>query len=310
MANTTRIFNVTTKNIKRNKWLTLSTIFVSLIVFTLSSIFISASLLTQRAVDYYEQKAQVIVFFKKDAQETDILAFRDKIYNPELVENIEYISQNDALEIYKEDFADNPDLISTVTADSLPASVEVRAKSINALLTVISDINTEKETNANIDEVLYFKDVVENIRTLSRIINIGSVLLIAGMTAITIALIRVTIGFNIKLHQEEIRIMHLVGSSDKFIKTPFILEGTFYGVLSGFLAALIISIPWYILVHYSQGTDFSFWINQMLADFRLEFLLVPNLTFLLLYFLIHIAVGAVLGSASSYTAVRKYLNEE
>lgn len=310
MPNTARIFEVTKKNVKRNKWLTISTILVSVIVFTLSSLFISASILTQKAVKYYEQKAQVIVFFKKDVQEADILSFRDKLYNPSLIEHIDYISQNDALEIYKDDFADNPDLISTVTADSLPASIEVRAKDINALLTVIDTINTEKESNANIDEVLYFKDVVENIRTLSQIVGIGSVVLIAAMGAVTIALIRLTIGFNIKLHQDEIRIMHLVGSSDKFIKTPFLIEGTFYGLVSGFISALGIATIWYILIYYSSGTDFSFWISQMLTDFNLNFLLVPSITFLLIYFLVHMGTGALLGAFSSYSAVRKYLSED
>lgn len=310
MKNTTRILSVTKKNVKRNRWLTISTIFVSTVVFVLSSIFISASLITNKAVDFYEQKAQVIVFFQRETAEADILAFRDKMYDPERVEEIEYVSQEDALGIYKEDFADNPDLISTVTADSLPASVEIRAKDIDSLLSIIEDINVEKETDPNIDEVMYFKDVVENMRTLSKIVNISSIVLIAAMGVITVSLIRVTIGFNIKLHQDEIKIMHLVGSSDKFIRTPFLLEGTFYGFIGGLIAALAISVPWYVLVYYSGGTDFSFWINQMIVDFNMPFLVKLDPLFLLIYFGIHLGAGSILGFLSSFSSVRKYLREE
>ncbi|MDY0097549.1 MAG: permease-like cell division protein FtsX, partial [Candidatus Dojkabacteria bacterium] len=192
MLNTSRIFKVTSTNVKRNKWLTISTIFVTAIVFTLSSLFISMSILTQKAVDYYEQKAQVIVFFKKGTSEADILTFRDNIYDAQHIEEIQYVSQEGALSIYKEDFKDNPDLISTVTADSLPASLEIRAKSIDSLLVIIEDINKAKETNASVDEVMYFRDVVENMRSLSRVINIGSVALISAMIIVTISLIRVT----------------------------------------------------------------------------------------------------------------------
>lgn len=310
MTNTSsRIFKVTKTNVKRNKWLTLSTILVSAIVFTLSSVFISMSILSQKAVDYYEQKAQVIVFFKKGTPEADILTFRDSIYNSDLIEQIEYVSQEDALVIYKEDFKDNPDLISTVTADSLPASLEVRAKDITSLLTVIEDINKAKETNASVDEVMYFKDVVDNMKTLSTIINIGSVLLITAMGVVTVALIRVTIGFNIKLHQEEIEIMHLVGSSDKFIRTPFLLEGTFYGFVGGLLASLIVLIPWYAVVIYSSGTDYSYWINQVFSDFNLSYVIQFNIAFILIYILIHLLVGSLIGFLSSFSAVKKYLNE-
>lgn len=309
MFSTTKLLKVTSRNVKRNKWLTVSTIFVSAIVFTLSSVFISMSILTKKAVDYYEQKAQVIVFFKKGTPESEILTFRDSIYNAELVEQIEYVSQEQALEIYRQDFADNPDLISTVTADSLPASLEIRAKDIDSLLQVIENINRAKEINASVDEVMYFRDVVENMRTLSRIINVGSIILISAMAIVTISLIRVTIGFNIKLHQEEIEIMHLVGSSDKFIRTPFILEGTFYGLVGGLISALLIIVPWYIVIFYSRGTDFAYWINQVFIDFKMPYLTQPTLAFVLVYFLIHMLVGSLLGFFSSYSAVRKYLSE-
>ncbi|OGC45411.1 hypothetical protein A2400_00225 [candidate division WS6 bacterium RIFOXYB1_FULL_33_14] len=307
--NTTRVFSVTKKNIKRNKWLTLSTILVSTIVFTLSSVFVSASILTQKATDYYEQKAQVIVFFKKATSEEEIFAFRDIINNKELVEQIEYVSQDEALEIYREDFADNPDLISTVTADSLPASLEIRAKDIDSLLQVIENINKAKETNAYVDEVMYFKDVVDNMRTLSGIIKIGSAVLISAMALVTVSLIRVTIGFNIKLHQEEIQIMHLVGSPDKFIRTPFLLEGTFYGLLGGLIASLLIIVPWYTLIAYSKGTDFAFWVEQFLLDVKLPFLSEVNIAFILIYVLLHLIVGSLFGFFSSLSAVRKYLRD-
>ncbi len=302
-----KIFSTAKKNVKRNRWLSLSTIFVSTVVLAISSFFISIAILGQRAVQYYEQKAQVIIFFKKDTEESEILMLRDKLFNPELIEGIDYISKEDALIIYKKDFADNPDLISTVTADSLPPSLEIRAKSIDSLMVIIEDINKEKETNAYIDEILYFKDVVENLKTLSRIIGIGSVLLISALLIITFSLIRITIGFNINAHQDEIQIMHLVGSTDTFIKLPFILEGCFYGLAGGILAASLIIIPWYSVIYYTQNTDFAFWTNQLLSDFNLGFLQGFDLAFILIYFLIHILAGGLLGMASSFSAVKRYL---
>ena len=308
--NNTRVISVTKKNIKRNKWLTVSTILVATIVFTLTSVFLCISILLSKTIDYYEQRAQVIVFFKKGTPQEEILQFKEQIDNPKLVEEIDYVSQEEALEVYKQDFADDPDLISTVTAESLPASLEIRAKDIDSLIVVIDNINKAKETNPNVDDVMYFEDVVNNIKTLSRIINIGGTILTVTMIIVTIALIRVTIGFNIKVHQEEIEIMHLVGSSDKFIKTPFLLEGTFYGFTGGLLASLIILIPWYATNIYSSGTDFSVWITQMFKDIHLEYILKPNFTFILIFILIHIIVGSLIGFLSSLSSVKKYLKEE
>jgi cell division transport system permease protein len=307
MPKTIKVIESAKKNVKRNKWLSFSTIFVTIIVFIISSFFMSLAILSQKAVKYYEQKSQVIVFFKKETSEADILTLRDKLYDPETVESIEYLSQEDALAIYQEDFADNPDLISTVTADSLPPSLEIRAKSVDDLISLIEVIDTEKQTNANIDEVMYFKDVVNNLRTLSRIINIGAIVLISALGLITFSIIRITIGFNINAHQDEIKIMNLVGSSDDFIKIPFVLEGAFYGLIGGIVSSLFIIIPWYITISYIQGTEYSFWINQLLSDFGVSFLQSFNITFFLIYILIHIGTGLILGVVSSFSAVRKYL---
>jgi cell division transport system permease protein len=305
-----RILETTEKNIKRNKILSISTIFVIGIVFTLCSFFISLSIIAKKAVTYYEQKAQVIVFFKKDAPEEKIFDFRDAVYDENLVESIEYISQEDALEIYREDFADNPDLIATVTADALPPSLEIRATSIDNLLTVIENINTLRETNAYVDDVMYFKDVVENIKTLSRIINIGSIALISSLGLISFFLIRLTIGLNIKNHGDEIEIMNLVGSTDNFIRYPYILEGGFYGLIGGFVSASLIIIPWYIFIHYLSTTDGYFWISQMIRDFGLDFLLKPTFLFLIIYYFAHILIGILFGALSSFSAVHKYLEED
>lgn len=307
MSKVKKVFDTTKNNVKRNRWLSLATIFVTTIVLGISSFFISAAILGHLAVKYYEQKAQVIVFFKQDTSEADILTFRDKIYDPALIADIKYVSQEDALSIYKTDFADNPDLISTVTADSLPSSLEIRAYNVDDLLTVINNINKQKETNPTVDEVMYFKDVVDNLKTLSRIINIGAIVLITGLLLISFFLIRITIGFNINAHKEEIKIMNLVGSSDSFIKTPFLFEGAFYGMVGGFLAATLIIVPWYILVGYTQGTDFASWLNQALSDFGLDFLKSVNITFLPLYYVVHLVFGSILGVVSSWSAVKKYL---
>jgi cell division protein FtsX len=104
--------------------------------------------------------------------------------------------------------------------------------------------------------------------------------------------------------------MHLVGSTDKFIRLPFILEGLFYGVAGGLLTATLIIVPWYILVYYTQNTDFSFWINQLLLDFNFDFLISINIAFVLIYYLVHMLLGGSLGIISSISAVKRYLGDK
>jgi cell division transport system permease protein len=304
-----KLLETTKKNMRRNKFLTMSTILVFSIVLILSSFFISLGIIAQKSVDHYEKKAQVIVFFKKDTREKDILDIKDALENPELIQEIKYISQKDALEIYKEDFAENPDLLATVTAESLPPSLEIRAKSVDALLKVIENINVQKETNAQIDDVMYFKDVVKNLKTISNVIKISSTILISALILMAFFLMRVTIGFNINAHHEEIEVMKLVGSSNKYIRLPYIFEGIIYGVFGGLISATVIIIPFQaILLHLMKNVDFSFWLNQMLRDIGMSFIKPINVLFVLGYYIVHILVGVLIGFISSLSAVKRYLD--
>jgi len=304
-----KMLEVTKKNMKRNKVLSTSTVIVTSIVLLISSFFISLGIVAQKGVDYYEKKAQVIVFFKRDTKESDILAIKERLNDEKLVESITYISQKEALSIYKEDFADNPDLLATVTADSLPPSLELRANSVDALMTMIERINKERETNASIDDVIYFKEVVNNLRTISNIIKVSSVVLISALGVIAFSLIRITIGFNINAHKEEIKVMNLVGSPKQYITKPYILEGSIYGALGGLIASSLLIVPFYIILSsLMKDTGFSYWLNQTLRDLGLLFVKPVNILFFVLYMLIHIGVGALIGLISSLSAVKKYLD--
>lgn len=307
MRDTKKLFEATKANISRNRWLSFATILVISIIFTISSFFIGSATIARKAVSYYETKAQVIVFFKKETPELEIFKFRDDIYDKTLVENVEYISQEDALEIYKEDFKDNPDLIETVTADALPPSIGIRANSIESLQLVIENINTEKERNAYIEDVFYFKDVVDNMKTISKVINMGTIVMIIALSAITLTMINITIGLNILAHKEEIEIMHLVGGTDKYINTPFILEGAVYGATGAFIASLIVLTPIFIAVQYTKDTDFFFWISQLFNDLSLGFITDFTFPFVILFILSLMLIGSLFGSLSSYGAVLKYL---
>lgn len=308
MENIVRLLRVTRNNITRNRWLSLSTVLVISIVFTLSTFFIGIGMISQKAIKYYEKKAQVIVFFKQETPENEIFKFRDSINDNTLVESIEYISKEKALEQYKADFVNDPDLVDTLSTDTLPPSLGIRAKSAQSLESIVKNINDLREKNAYIDDVMYFKDVLSILKALSGGFNIGITVLIVGLAAITFTLIMIGIGFNIMAHQNEIEIMNLIGSPSQFIKVPFLIEGAVYGLTGAIISASLILIPWYVLMETTKNSDFHFWISSMLNELSLSYLTSFNLFFTTSFYAILICFGVVFGILSSYIAVIRYLD--
>lgn len=299
-------FKNTKNNIMRNKWLSMATILVTTIVFATASIFTLSALLARRAVEVTEQKAQMQIYFVEEAPESEIFKVEDLVKSAGTVEQIEYIDQQKALKYYLSYFADDQDLDS-VDSEWLPASLTVRAKTLDDLDQITAAIREESKTNPYIDDVLYHEDVVSQLKMVSKAITIGGLAIIALFTFITLSLVIITVSFNITAHKSEIQIMHLVGSSDSYVKTPFILEGVFDTVLGAILAASVIIIPWYLFMYTAQGSNLYFVLKDTLNYLSLPGLASFNLLVVLLFYGILIFIGGIIGFVSSYIATAKYL---
>ena len=301
-------FKATKRNIRRNGFLSITTVFVIMIVFAISTISIAGAIIARQGIEFYEKKAQVMVFFYRETEEDEIFAFKEKINNPEYIESIEYVSQQQAFELYKEDFKDDPDLIETITADVLPPSLGIRANSIESLSVVIEQINEEKEKNPYVDEVWYFEDVLATMESISTGINYAVAVVIPVLAVVAFILVTITVGFNVTMHKDEIEIMHLVGSDDSYIKWPFRLEGMFYGMIGGILSAALVLIPWFIFLNYTQNSEMYIFVQQTLRDFNLEIISYPNILFIGGLLAANILAGIFIGYIGSTLALIRHLN--
>src|SRR4030066_996098 len=96
------------------------TLFLSLFFFNLTSFF-------NGILSYVETRPQVTVYFKDATSQEDIFKLRDEISSTGKTLSIKYVSKEEALKIYKELNKNNPLLLEMVTADILPASLEIYA---------------------------------------------------------------------------------------------------------------------------------------------------------------------------------------
>jgi cell division transport system permease protein len=307
-SNFKRILRYTRNNISRNKWLSLATILVSAIIFTTASGFIATSLIAKKAVQTAETKAQIEIYFETDAPEEEISKVKLLTEDLEGINQITYISQDDALKIYLGDNSEDADLTESISKEWLPASLEIQAINLEALEKITESVKEEEAINPYIDDVQYREDVVDQLKAISKGINIGGAVIISIFGVITFALIIITISFNIMAHKSEIEIMHLVGSKDKDISTPFVLEGIFYTTIGALIAASLILVPWYSLMHFGIDSNAYFIIKEVISELDLPYLLSFNGLFTAIFYAIHVSIAVIIGLIGSGIAVHKYLN--
>ena len=279
------------RNIRRTPFQAIAAVMVMFLTFFALLTFILVASGSQVALRYFESKPQVIAFFKEGTTAQDIDAIQNALKQESRVTNVKFISKEDALQVYRDRNKNDPALLELVTANILPASLEISTKTPEDLAPIAAILKKEPV----VSEVIVPEDVVQTLTSLTWIIRMVGSITVGFLMIFSLLVIVMIIGFKIRLKRGEIEIMRLLGASPGFIRTPFILEGIFYGV-SGAIAAWITS---YGLIWY-----FTPWLQGYLGEVKL----VPvNPVFMLILLVSVILVALIIGGIGSFGAVKRYL---
>jgi cell division transport system permease protein len=131
-------------------------------------------------------------------------------------------------------------LLDGVTTNPLPASYEITFKNRKEHQIEPKRIKVLLEQIEGVDEVQYSEQWLERFEGLIYILKLGG-LIVGGLFSVAVLfIITNTIKLTIYSRRDEIEIFKLVGATDWFVKMPFLIEGAIQGVLSGFIALLVL----------------------------------------------------------------------
>lgn len=83
--------------------------------------------------------------------------------------------------------------------------------------------------------------VAQSVIGFNRLLAAAGLLALCVLSLGALLIVHNTIRLTIFARRREVRIMELVGATPAFIRTPFVLEGTLYGLCGGVLASLLLS---------------------------------------------------------------------
>jgi cell division transport system permease protein len=218
---------------------------------------------------------------------------RRKITNFDEVEEIHFISKVEAYERFTRQMAQNKDVLEDMPHDFLPASIEVvPLKTLRGL----NQIKLFSEYLAKLPgtiKVQYGQDWVERFYSFTRLLSIV-VLLSGGLLILTtVFMVAYTIRLTIMGRQAELELLKLVGATNNYIRTPFLMEGLLQGLIGSTLglASLYLLFDWIKLRFSGPGL-----LN--LFDFTF-FPYTASLTI--------IGVSILLCTVGSFTSMQKFL---
>ena len=271
---------------------TVSTIFsISLVLFMLGLVGLII-LTSEKLSDIVKENIGFSVYLQEGAKEVDISQFQKYLEASAYVKSAKYISQEEAIEILKQDLDPGEDFDDLLNGyNPLPASIDIIMNADFANPDSISWIEEKIIENEIVREVVYDKSLIdlvnENVKQISMfILGFSGMLFLIAM-----ALINNTIRLVIYSQRFTIRTMQLVGATRAFVRRPFILKGIAHGIVAAIMA-----------IAFLIGT---LYLTQQEVPELIE---IQDIELIGTIFAAVLVSGILISWLSTLMAVRKYLN--
>jgi len=289
--------------LRRNASMVISVVLVTFVSLT----FVGAAILMQMQIgqmkDYWSDRAQVAIYMctaisqsptcvdgvASEEQLAEVNAKLEGSALAPLIRDLRFENRDEAyanvIDLLGEDYA------SVITAEQLNETYWINLvdqSQSEVLVEAFKGMNGVEEVK---DQLQYLEPLFSAL-TVATYIAVGIAVL---MLIAAVLLIATTIRLSAYARRREIGIMRLVGASNRFIQTPFILEGVFAALLGSMLAgvAVLAGVHFGVDQYLRQRVDFvTTWVGVSDA-----WLVVPFL----------ILIGGVLAAFSAGFAIRRWL---
>lgn len=290
--------------LRRNASMVVSVVLVTFVSLT----FVGAAILMQSQIgtmrEYFQDRAQIEIYMCSTlpvsdtctggaATDEQIAAVEAELTSDTLAPVIQRFTYSSPAEEYASFVANFPDQADLLTEDQTNGMFRVTL------------VNPEDPRNADVIAEAFsgvagvemVRNQIEHLEPLFAALTIATYIAVGIATLMLVSavlLIGTTIRLSAYARRREVGIMRLVGASNRFIQTPFVLEG----VVAAFLGAVLASGAVIAMVHF--GVDGYLTANMAtvpwvgMAD---AFVVVP----------IIVAIGVVLAAVSAGFAIRRWL---
>jgi cell division transport system permease protein len=220
----------------------------------------------------------------------EIQNIRNELYATNDILTLQYVTQKEAQQQFKQEFASNEPIVKYTSLDQIPSSFEIRLKNTQAdASSVTSAIDgvqgvADVENDASILDQFY--KLLDGAR--NAVVVIALFLLVAA-----IMLVANTIRLSAFNRRRETSIMRLVGALNSYVQLPFLVEGVIAGLIGWLVAAGLLILVKSVLLSTLQSV-FPYGVQLSTADL-IEVIIVAMIT------------GLLITGSTSFLTLRRYL---
>lgn len=291
------------QNFWRNVWLSVVTVVILTLNLFLMSMVMGLNVVGDQALTAVKEKVNLSVFFTATTSEQQVKTIREELLQKAEVKSVDVITRQQHLEDLKAAYPDSGLVnaaIEVLGDNPLGPGLVVTARSFDGYSGIVQALHDERYATVIEDTGNDFEANRDVINTISRTVsNLRQVAVWLNLFFALIAALMVfnTIRVNIYTHSDEIGIMKLVGSSDTFVRGPFIVTSVVYGILAAVITTLLF-VPVLTIANPFLNSFFAGYDINILGYFYQHVWLILGL---------EVLVGCGLSALSSLFAIGRYL---
>ncbi len=191
-------------------------------------------------VGRWKRDLRISVYLVDGARGADVDALAAKITAVRGVAHVDRVDKEEALRRFRASFKDLADLPGELSANPLPASLEVVLDSGSQASGTAQAVRDAAAGSAAVEEIRYDQAFLDRIDALLDIAGWGA----AGLGIVVLIAVAFVVSGVLRLtvyaRRDEIDIMHLVGAPPMLVRGPFLVAGLGHGLAGSLLALFVV----------------------------------------------------------------------
>ncbi|MDY6823556.1 MAG: permease-like cell division protein FtsX [Thermodesulfobacteriota bacterium] len=271
--------------------ITLITITLSVLIVSTFTLFISNA---NEILNTWKKGIRIIVYIEDGVQKAEIDTLKREITRMEGVSDIRFIPKETALKQLEIKMKSQNALLENLRENPLPDALEVWISPEKKQWEAIEMMAIHIESSHLVADVEYGQNWLKKFTGILNLFRFTGILMSVVFFMAAVFIVANTIRLLFFSRHEELKIMQLVGATDRFIKAPFYIEGILQGAAGGMLGLCILYLAFLVML---SSIDLSF------TSYFFEISFIPGLSCIAI-----IICSMLAGWLGCYISLKQFLN--
>jgi cell division transport system permease protein len=258
-------------NIRLNQTTTIVAVATTAFTMACFGVFLLLYLNLRGLTSSLQDDIKVVVYVSDGLSAQALADLMTRLKGDREVSGLAYVSKEQALAEFREQFPSEGYLLQGLGENPLPASLLVTMADSSRSSEAVKRWSERLKTMPGVAQVQYNREWIEIVGGIVRYIEWVAIAVGTILAAASLTIIGSTTRLTLYARRQEIEIMRLIGATGTFIRIPYLIEGAILGALGGALSLSLLKLGFEFLrlrlgtqSHFlGGGVAFTFFSGQV-----------------------------------------------